>query len=411
MGLLGMAMVAGAAVLFMGAAVVYGFVRQKYLHIWLPSYIARKFRRARTQAVTGPRHILFCVADHFEPEHGRPPFARAQARVLAWAERYPQIAARHVDADGVHPAHTFFFPEEEYKPEYFAPLQQICRQGYGEVEVHLHHDRDTSAGFRKKLVEFKQTLERHGCLAHDARGQGRYGFIHGNWCLDNSRPDGRWCGVNDELDILRETGCYADFTLPAAPSPAQTQQINSIYYASDDPARPKSHNRGRAACVGVKDAAALLLIQGPLALNWRERSRGIFPRIENGDLSSNYPPTAARVDLWIEQGIGVRGRPDWIFVKVHAHGANESEHAVLLGKPMDSMFSYLESRYNDGKDYVLHYVTAREMYNMVRAAEDGKCGNPSLYRDYEILRPSYCDRGAGTRPSNVIELTIKERVS
>ncbi|MEJ7636728.1 MAG: hypothetical protein WKF75_01760 [Singulisphaera sp.] len=50
--------------------------------------------------------------------------------------------------------------------------------------------------------------------------------------------------VNNEIDVLRETGCYADFTLPSAPSPTQTRQINSIYYASDDPRRPKSHDRG-----------------------------------------------------------------------------------------------------------------------------------------------------------------------
>ena len=38
----------------------------------------------------------------------------------------------------------------------------------------------------------------------------RFGFIHGNWCLDNSRADGRWCGLNNELILLRELGCYAD---------------------------------------------------------------------------------------------------------------------------------------------------------------------------------------------------------
>ena len=57
-------------------------------------------------------------------------------------------------------------------------------------------------------------------------------------------PDGRCCGVNDEIDILRETGCYADFTLPSSPSPTQTRKINSIYYAVDDPLEPKSHDWG-----------------------------------------------------------------------------------------------------------------------------------------------------------------------
>ena len=79
---------------------------------------------------------------------------------------------------------------------------------------------------------------------HRLTGEVKYGFIHGNWALDNSLPDGKHCGVNNELDVLRETGCYADFTLPSAPSPAQTRTINRIYYAIDDPLRPKSHDTG-----------------------------------------------------------------------------------------------------------------------------------------------------------------------
>jgi hypothetical protein len=30
----------------------------------------------------------------------------------------------------------------------------------------------------------------------------------------------------------------------------------------------------------------------------------------------------------------------------------------------------------------LHYVTAREMVNIIHAAEDGRDGNPGAYRDY-----------------------------
>ena len=40
-----------------------------------------------------------------------------------------------------------------------------------------------------------------------------------------SLPDGRWCGLNNELILLRDLGCYADFTLPSAPSrPSDTQR-------------------------------------------------------------------------------------------------------------------------------------------------------------------------------------------
>ena len=60
-----------------------------------------------------------------------------------------------------------------------------------------------------------------------------FGFIHGNWALDNCRiEDGQnFCGVNDEITILQQEGCYADFTFPAWQCIAQPVQTNSIYYA------------------------------------------------------------------------------------------------------------------------------------------------------------------------------------
>jgi hypothetical protein len=49
--------------------------------------------------------------------------------------------------------------------------------------------------------------QRHGLLRKDpVTGQVLYAFIHGNWALCNSRPDGRWCGVKEEIKILLETG-------------------------------------------------------------------------------------------------------------------------------------------------------------------------------------------------------------
>lgn len=60
---------------------------------------------------------------------------------------------------------------------------------------------------------------------------------------------------------------------------------------------------------------------------------------------------------------------------------------TLLGQPVDDMHTYLETAYNDGRKHVLHYVTAREMYNIAKAAEAGKTGNPGLYRDFELAAP------------------------
>ena len=56
------------------------------------------------------------------------------------------------------------------------------------------------------------------------------------------------------------------------------------------------------------------------------------------------------------------------------------------------MNDYLTTKYNDGDNYLLHYVSAREMYNIVKAAEQGEQGNPNDYRDFHVAAPTYkCD--------------------
>lgn len=367
------------------AFAVWRLLRARNMHIWILPYL----RRRRPAATAGPVHVMFCFVDHFEPMWRGADLATQRARVDRWCTDYRALAGRHVDADGRPPQHTFFYPEEEYVEEHLDKLASLCADGFGEIEVHLHHDDDTEANFRTSITRFCRILhDRHGALPRDPFDDRlRFGFIHGNWCLDNSRGDGRWCGLNNELILLRELGCYADFTLPSAPSDTQTRTINSIYYAKDDPEKPKSHDRGVPVRVGSHAHGDLMIVQGPLGLNWRERRAGIMPRIENADVRAGCPPTPARVDAWVRTGVHVEGRPDWVFVKVHTHGTQEADMDTLLGDAAEAMHAHLERRYNDGKDYVLHYVTARESYNIIKAAEAGEHGDPGHYRDYVLPRP------------------------
>jgi len=384
--------IAALALLALALALLVAFalaVRRKNMAVWLPAYCHALFRRRR--AVVRPIHVMFCFVDHFEPKWGRVDYPRECARVERWRRRYPELCARHRDADGRPPVHSFFYPAEEYRPEHLDPLVELCRLGLGEIEIHLHHHDDTAEGLRKSLREFNELLmAQHDCLARDAAtGQARWSFIHGNWALDNARPDGKYCGVNNELIVLREEGCYADFTLPCAPDPSQTRTINSIYYATDDPERPKSHDRGVPVAVGVPPTGDLMIVQGPLGLDWKNRKYGLLPRIENADVRASMPPTPARVDHWVRTAIHVAGRPDWCFIKVHTHGTQERDEETLLGEPMHAMHDYLEKQYNDGREFVLHYVSARELYNIAKAAEAGMTGNPGNYRDFLVKRPAY----------------------
>ena len=93
-------------------------------------------------------------------------------------------------------------------------------------------------------------------------------------------------------------------------------------------------------------------------------------------------------------GIHVEGRPEWIFVKIHTHGTQECDLDTLLGASMDTAFTHLEKHYNDGKTWKLHYVSAREMYNIIKAAEAGLAEDPGQYRDHLIPRPAYAPRAA-----------------
>ena len=256
-----------------------------------------------------------------EPKWNRADIATQRARVKSWTTVYP-ISVRDLgDSIGRPPQHTFFYPEEEYEGEHLDQLAELCGRGYGAVEVHLHHDGDTSDELRSKLITFRDKLVLHGLLQKSRDGRVTYGFIHGNWALDNSHPKGAHCGVNDEITILRETGCYADFTMPSAPAYCQTKTVNSLYYAIDDPNRPKSHDRGAKAKVGVPAPAdSLLMIQGPLLADWTRRKLGFLPGLENGELHSAWPPTLQRFELWLQAAPHVIARPDWLFVKLHTHG-------------------------------------------------------------------------------------------
>ncbi|MCB2187404.1 MAG: hypothetical protein KQJ78_13355 [Deltaproteobacteria bacterium] len=344
------------------------------LDLWLPGYLAQARRRRQEAGRPGPRLVLLAVADHFEPFWAGADRARALARVAAWEEGLPRVHAGLADSWGRAPRHDFFYPAEEYDPWVLDRLAALRERGLGEVEVHLHHQGETSAQLEDLLAAYVAKLaEVHGLLRRDPAGGGlTYGFIHGNWALDNSRPDGQWCGVNDELRVLARTGCFADFTLPAAPSRCQTRMVNSIYYATDDPARPKSHDRGRPAAKGRPPDGDLLLVQGVLALDWSRAKFGVLPRVENSDLAGHFPPSPGRARLWLAHAPRVAGAEEVLFVKLHCHGAPEKNHPAVLGPAWRETLEFLCSRYNDGRKWKLAFVTCWEMVQAIHALERGE---------------------------------------
>ena len=119
-------------------------------------------------------------------------------------------------------------------------------------------------------------------------------------------------------------------------------------------------------------------------LDWRHRRWGLVPRVENGCLQASQPPSAERIDAWLKADVSIPTRPDWVFVKLHTHGALESNMKALLGEPMIELHLALKRRSEADPNFHYHYVTAREMYNLACAAEAGWTGDVDQARDYRL---------------------------
>ena len=330
---------------------------------WLPHYGVREILRGISGERNPPAHVYLCICDHFEPYWKGADSTTARKRIQCLLDEYPKVADKYRDSEGNILKYSLFYPEEEYREDDLRVLAEFCHAGYGEVEIHLHHDNDTPDNLRLTLLDYKHRLyEKHGLLSRNKEtGEITYGFIHGNWALNNSRSDGRWCGINNETKILLETGCYADFTMPSAPSDTQTRKVNSIYYAIDTPGKPKSHNWGIDAKAGHR-GEGLLMVQGPLGLNFKNRKFGLIPRIENGGLLGNFPPSQERVNFWINRGIHIQGAPEHVFVKLYTHGAQEAVARMLFDSSgLKTLFEAIQ-RYENEQKVRIHFVSARELF-------------------------------------------------
>ncbi len=380
--------------LFLVVAGCTNVILKRKLQYWLFQETIRSIKMKAVKKPSQDIHIMFCFVDHFEPGNRGAEPDKQRERINAWVMRYPELADKHKDSDGICPQHTFFYPPHYDIDNHLERITGLCARGYGEVEMHLHHDRqkpwpDTSDTLRKKIQDCVKDFSRYGifCLPGGIK---KYGFIHGDWALANSLKNGEHCGVNDELSILKETGCYADFTFPVCLE-SQPKLTNSFFYAHSSPDYPAGYNKNMVLSTShsVIDRSGLLLIQGIIGLRWKSRTHKYIPSIEQSNISLSDLPSRARIDYWINKWVHVDGKPNWIFIKIHTHGAREEDREVLLGKYSDDMYSYLETRYNDKQNYYLHYVSAREMYNIIRAAETGKTGNPHDFRDFEVPRYTY----------------------
>ena len=352
---------------------------------WLVRYpFWRANQTLRDRGTRGIQHLIFVVANHFEPGLGN----EALRRLDKWCDLAMSTGDAIRDHDGTPFRHTNFFPAEQYERPLLQRLAELQAAGYGEVEIHLHHGvdhPDTPENTRKALATFRDQLaEEHKCLSREHNAaMPKYGFVHGNWALANS-AGGRFCGVDSEMQILAETGCYADFTLPSVPFQSQVPRINAIYECGSPLNEARPHRSGPSVRVG--EAMRLpIIFNGPLVFDWTRRVHGLpIPRLEDGALAANYPLGLNRLKGWRRAAIGVEGKPDWVFIKLYSHAFFEHDQDTMIGEQMKRfMGEVLELSEQTGK-FRVHFATAREAFNMVAAAVDGAQQAPSEYRNYKL---------------------------
>jgi hypothetical protein len=357
---------------------------------WLPAYVWQ--RMTRTQSRVGQRHLIFALADHFEPSFRSEapaelaPRDMQEQRLEKWCRVYPKVFDAWRDSAGFPFVHTYFYPAEQYDRTLLERLAEHCHAGWGEIEIQLHHGvdvPDTAENTRRQLIKFRDSLVSLGSLSRALGDQKpRYGFVHGNWALANSYG-GRFCGVDEEMQILAETGCFADFTLPSAPNTAQVAKINLLYECALPLTSRAPHRRAKPLRSGFPPSTFPLIVEGPLTISFGKREKGRLPvRIENSAVTGPNPPSLLRVQSWIRAAITVDGRPDWHFIKLHCHGMDPRDESSMVGEAAQHFMGELMGWARENPVTRLHFVTGREMVNIALAAADGNEGNPSDYRDY-----------------------------
>ena len=360
---------------------------------WAPSYAWQRITRGQPN---GCVHLMIALADHFEPSivpedgRARAPYQEQEGRLDLWCRDYPLVLDKWRDGDGRPFVHTYFVPAEQYDKGLLERLANHCRAGWGEVEIHLHHGSeapDTEENTRRQLIEFRDALAfDHGSLCYwDGAGPPCYAFVHGNFALANS-AGGFSCGVDSEMQVLAETGCYADMTLPPGRfHPAHIAKINSLYECSLPLRRRGAHRSGRTLEAGRSPGVFPLMVEGPLALTFARPEGRRRVGVENGALTARNPPSLYRLQLWKEAAISVKGRPDWLFIKLQCHGMDPRDKETMLGAQLQRFLAELVGGAAERAE-TLHFVSAREMVNIILAACDGREGNPGEYRDYRLKR-------------------------
>jgi hypothetical protein len=346
---------------------------------WLSDHLRDHRPFTRAAAPDGrPIDVMVLVTDHYEPAR-RFGDAAAVESVRSWCHAYEALAESHRDSDGRPPQHTWFYRYDYPNAGCVQALSDSVFRGLGEVEFHLHHGHDTHETMAQTLADGVAWFNRFGAMVTAEEHPRRlFAYIAGNSALDNGAGDDAVSGCPTEIAALRDAGCYADFTFPSLGTAAQPRKTNALYYATED-GKPRSYETGVDMARGRAPSGDLLMFQGPTCIDWRNGC------VQDGAVEDYSPAHPRRLAGWLSANVHVRGRPEWVFVKLHTHAMQNRKS--FLGRPTDRTLAAMEYWWTR-PPFRLHYVTAREAYNIAKAAESGHAGDPNDYRDFLIPPPA-----------------------
>ncbi len=362
-------------VLYRGARIGYSVYRWQ-ASAWAPAYLLSG--PSKETVPDAEKHLIFIMVDHYE--HGTKSDSAEGNR--QWCEKFRTISDKYRDDFGNRFRYTWFYPYDQHVDEIVRDLSQMAFEGYGEIEFHWHigtreeHDM-TLENHSDKVAEAVRWFQQYGAMITDEETpRTAFAYIAGVWDLDASRKPLSH-GLTNQIEVLQRNGCYADFTFSTIDTAAQPSKINSIYYVKDDPSQPRSHDTGVDVEVGKPVEDAFMIFEGPIGIDRRGK-------LEFGAVESDPRFRPDRIPKWLEANIHVKGRPEWVFVKVYSHGAQSQK--TVIDHDMAWMLQELKD-YTSQRGIKLHFMTTREAYNVVKAAEAGRTGNPEDYRDFRI--PKY----------------------
>ncbi len=295
------------------------------------------------------------------------------------------LAAEHIDSDGREFQLTFACPGRNPDSTTLHMLTEYCRRGLGEVEYLIPWDYSSEESMREELEQGLRRFNSRGWM-NTVGSEVRFAVVRERNSGEREEAD-----LRRQASVLSDLGCYADMSFPGVRSSRPQSRVNTMFMVSSADNEP--YNESDELRAGRLGKGGLLVIEGPFLIDWTDWRLTLRPYVEDGHLSPEAPPDPGRVDSWIRANVHVIGQPNWIFVKLTIDGLSNATSARSLRHSLDRSLMYLEEVCNDDEMYRLHYVTAREMYNVAMAAQALKNGNAGLFRDYLIEPYEATQRG------------------